>query len=162
MFFGGDNSSGVSGDLESATTIASFMEGHWGMGSTVSSHASNKRFEVGTPGGGKEKRGDAAKEMRKSLADRIEGNLATLLKSAEKLLKDNREKVLALAHALEVHKTLAGDDVAAVIDGVEGPIVDGRPYTKARNIKILESYHESAVKAHRDHNAPTIQLPELE
>ncbi|MEY4101792.1 MAG: hypothetical protein RLZZ567_1036, partial [Actinomycetota bacterium] len=30
MFFEGDNSSGVSGDLDSATTIASLMEGHWG------------------------------------------------------------------------------------------------------------------------------------
>ena len=33
MFFGNDSSSGVSGDLESATTVASFMEGFWGMGS---------------------------------------------------------------------------------------------------------------------------------
>ena len=162
LFFGGDNSSGVSGDLESATTIASFMEGHWGMGSTVSSHASNKRFEVGAPGGGNQKRGDAAKEMRKSLADRIEGNLATLLKTSEKLLKDNREKVLALAHALEVNKTLSGEDVVAVIEGIQGPIVDGRPYTKSKNIKILESYHESAIKAHRDHNSPSQGLPELE
>ncbi len=162
MFFGGDNSSGVSGDLESATTIASFMEGHWGMGSTVSSHASNKRFEVGAPGGGKEKRGDAAKEMRRSLADRIEGNLATLLTRAEKLLKENRDQVLSLAHALEVHKTLSGEDVAAVIDGVAGPMVDGRPYTKSKNIKILENYHESAMRAHKDHNSPSIQLPELQ
>ena len=162
MFFGGDNSSGVSGDLESATTIASFMEGHWGMGSTVSSHASNKRFEVGAPGGGKEKRGDAAKEMRRSLADRIEGNLATLLTKAEKLLKENRDQVLSLAHALEVHKTLSGEDVAAVIDGVAGPMVDGRPYTKSKNIKILENYHESAMRAHKDHNSPSIQLPELQ
>ena len=162
MFFGGDNSSGVSGDLESATTIASFMEGHWGMGSTVSSHASNKRFEVGAPGGGKEKRGDAAKEMRRSLADRIEGNLATLLTKAEKLLKENRDQVLSLAHALEVHKTLSGEDVAAVIDGVVGPMVDGRPYTKSKNIKILENYHESAMRAHKDHNSPSIQLPELQ
>ena len=30
MFFGNDSSSGVSGDLESATTVASFMEGFWG------------------------------------------------------------------------------------------------------------------------------------
>jgi ATP-dependent Zn protease len=163
MFFGGDNSSGVSGDLESATTIASFMEGHWGMGSTVSSHASNKRFEVGAPGGGgREKRGDAAKEMRRSLADRIESNLATLLNKVEKLLKENRDQVLSLAHALEVHKTLSGEDVAAVIDGVAGPIVDGRPYTKAKNIKILEAYHEAAVRAHRDHNSPSILLPELQ
>ena len=163
MFFGGDNSSGVSGDLESATTIASFMEGHWGMGSTVSSHASNKRFEVGAPGGGgKEKRGDASNELRRSLADRIENNLASLLNKAEKLLKENRDQVLALAHALEVHKTLSGEDVVAVIEGVEGPIVDGRPYTKSKNIKILENYHEAAVRAHRDHNSPSIQLPQLQ
>ena len=163
MFFGGDNSSGVSGDLESATTIASFMEGHWGMGSTVSSHASNKRFEVGAPGGGgKEKRGDASKEMRRSLADRIESNLASLLIKAEKILKEHRDQVLSLAHALEVHKTLSGEDVAAVIDGTEGPIVDGRPYTKSKNIKILEGYHEAAVRAHKAHNSPSIQLPELQ
>ena len=162
MFFGGDNSSGVSGDLESATTIASFMEGHWGMGSTVSSHASNKRFEVGAPGGGKEKRGDSAKEMRRSLADRIEGNLAGLLVKAEKLLKENRDQVLSLGHALEVYKTLSGEDVAAVIEGIQGPMVDGRPYAKSKNIKILENYHQSAVRAHKDHNAPSIQLPELE
>ena len=162
MFFAGDNSSGVSGDLESATTIASFMEGHWGMGSTVSSHASNKRFEVGAPGGGgKEKRGDATKELRRSLADRIESNLASLLTKAEKILKENRDQVLSLAHALEVYKTLSGEDVAAVIDGVEGPMVDGRPYTKSKNIKILEAYHEAAMKAHKDHNSPSIALPEL-
>jgi ATP-dependent Zn protease len=163
MFFTGDNSSGVSGDLESATTIASFMEGHWGMGSTVSSHASNKRYEVGAPGGGgKEKRGDANKEMRRSLADRIENNLATLLVQAKKILKANRDQVLALAHALEVHKTLSGDDVAAVIDGEIGPLVDGRPYKKAKNIKILESYHDAAVEAHKSHNSPSIPLPELQ
>ena len=37
MFFEGDNSSGVSGDLESATVIASYMEGYWGMGRTIAS-----------------------------------------------------------------------------------------------------------------------------
>ncbi len=52
MFFDDDSSSGVSGDLESATTVASFMEGFWGMGSTVSSYSTAKRLEVGSPGGG--------------------------------------------------------------------------------------------------------------
>ena len=32
MYFNSDSSSGVSGDLDSATTVASFMEGYWGMG----------------------------------------------------------------------------------------------------------------------------------
>src|SRR5260370_5626935 len=49
MFFDQDSSSGVSGDLESATTVASFMEGFWGMGTTVSSYSTAKRLEVGSP-----------------------------------------------------------------------------------------------------------------
>ncbi len=161
LFFAGDNSSGVSGDLESATTIASFMEGHWGMGSTVSSHASNKRFEVGAPGG-KGKPGESAqKELRNALSDRIEDNLSTLLQRSEEILQSNRNKVLALAHALEVHRTLAGDDVAAVIDCVKGPIVDGTPYADAKVIAALEEYHAAAVLAHKNHSTPDLPLTDI-
>ena len=161
LFFAGDNSSGVSGDLESATTIASFMEGHWGMGSTVSSHASNKRFELGSPGG-KGKPGDnAQKELRNALSDRIEDNLATLLQRSEEILQSNRSKVLALAHALEVHRTLAGDDVAAVIDCVKGPIVDGTPYADSKVIAALEEYHTAAVIAHKNHSTPNLPLTDI-
>jgi ATP-dependent Zn protease len=127
MFFEGDNSSGVSGDLESATTIASLMEGHWGMGSTISSHVSNRRFEMGAPGGGKGK-DDTEKQMRMALSDRIEENLGKLLVQAEEILRENRNQVLALAHALETFKTMSGEDVAAVIEGVQGSVVDGRPH----------------------------------
>ncbi|MCX6435680.1 MAG: AAA family ATPase, partial [Actinobacteria bacterium] len=150
MFFDGDNSSGVSGDLESATTIASLMEGHWGMGSTISSHASNRRFEVGSPGGGKGK-DDSAKEMQRALGDRIEDNLSGLLLKAEELLKVNRNEVLALAHALEIHKTLSGEDVAAVIDCTLGGVVDGRPYSDPALLAKIEEYHSAAVVAHREH-----------
>ena len=160
MFFDGDNSSGVSGDLESATTIASFMEGHWGMGSTISSHASNKRNEVGAPGAGKGK-DDSGKEIRVALADRIETNLSSLLNRAEIILRDNREKVLTLAHALETHKTLTGDDVVAVLTTQAGPLVDGRPYQNAENIMAIEKYHVSAVTAHKEHKKPDISLPIL-
>ena len=51
MFFEKDSSSGVSGDLESATTVASMMEGFWGMGSTISSLLTSQTLQVGTPGG---------------------------------------------------------------------------------------------------------------
>lgn len=160
MFFDGDNSSGVSGDLESATSIASFMEGHWGMGSTISSHASNKRNEVGAPGAGKGK-DDSGKEIRIALADRIENNLAILLNRAEKVLQENRVKVLSLAHALEVHKTITGDDVKAVLTAQIGPLVDGRPYENPENIAAIESYHAAAVAAHKEHKKPEISLPSL-
>ena len=44
MFFDNDSSSGVSGDLESATTVATQMEGFWGMGTTVSSYMTANRI----------------------------------------------------------------------------------------------------------------------
>jgi cell division protease FtsH len=80
MFFDSDSSSGVSGDLESATTVASYMEGFWGMGKTVSSYSSAKRLEVGAPGGGRGGPGGPGQETQiramQALADRIEGNLS--------------------------------------------------------------------------------------
>lgn len=158
MFFDGDNSSGVSGDLESATTIASLMEGHWGMGSTISSHASNRRFEVGTPGGGKGKDADD-RELRRALSDRIEDNLTQLLDKVENLLKQNRREVLALAHALETYKTLPGEDVAAVINCEKGAIADGKPYADESFMKEIEEYHKACVSAHKAHKAPEIPLP---
>ena len=160
MFFDGDNSSGVSGDLESATTIASFMEGHWGMGSTVSSHASNRRNEVGAPGAGKGK-DDSGKEIRVALADRIENNLSSLLNRAEVILRENKNKVLALAHALEVNKTMTGDDVKAVLNFEAGPLIDGRPYGNEENIAAIVKYHEAAVIAHKEHKKPEISLPAI-
>ncbi len=159
LFFDGDNSSGVSGDLESATTIASFMEGHWGMGSTVSSHASNRRFEVGAPGGGGKPKDDGVKELRRALSDRIEDNLSTLLDKAEEILVANRGKVLSLAHALETHKTLSGEDVIAVMEGGVGPLVDGHPYSKSENVDLIERYHEAALRAHKAHEKPDMSIP---
>ena len=161
MFFDGDNSSGVSGDLESATTIASFMEGHWGMGSTISSHASNRRYEVGAPGGNRGK-DDGTKDLRMALGDRIENNLSTLLTRAEEILRENKFKVLALAHALETHKTISGDDVSAVMNGEKGPLVDGRPYSIQANLDAIWNYHLAAVVAHKKHESPDLPIPVFE
>lgn len=161
LFFEGDNSSGVSGDLESATTIASFMEGHWGMGSTISSHASNRRNEVGAPGGNRGK-DDGTKELRMALGDRIENNLGTLLARAEEILKENKFKVIALAHALETHKTISGDDVIAVMNSEKGPLVDGRPYSNQGNLDAIWEYHLAAVVAHQKHERPNLPIPVFE
>jgi hypothetical protein len=163
MFFADDSSSGVSGDLESATTVASFMEGFWGMGSTVSSFSSARRLEVGAPGGGaagRNKKGqDPEVELRRRLADRIEDRLNELLHRVEDILTENRSSVLTLAHALETHKTLSGDDVVAVLDHTEGPFVDGRVYADPALIQELEEYHAGAATAHIDHSPVPIALP---
>jgi cell division protease FtsH len=163
MFFEQDSSSGVSGDLESATAVASFMEGFWGMGTTVSSYSTAKRLEVGSPGGGRggalKKGQDPEAQARHALADRIEDNLTTLLDRTEQILRENRNHVLALAHALESHKTLSGEDVVAVMEHTAGPLVDGRPYADETFLAALSEYHLAAARAHRDHSQEQLKLP---
>jgi len=162
MFFDHDSSSGVSGDLESATAVASFMEGFWGMGTTVSSYSMARRLEVGSPGGrgGTRKKGqDAEAQARRALADRIEDKLVSLLDRTERILRENRNDILALAHALETHKTLSGDDVVAVLEHTAGPLVDGTPYADERFIAELNDYHLAAAHAHREHSQVKLTMP---
>src|SRR5690349_2412921 len=163
MFFDGDSSSGVSGDLESATAVASFMEGYWGMGHTVSSYSTARRLEVGSPGGGRggpPKGESTEKVLRAALADRIEDQLADLLAKAEEILRENRLGVLALAHALETHKTLTGEDVEAVLDQRIGISVDGTVYSDPEFIEKLETYHAAAAGAHIGHSKIDGAMPE--
>jgi len=122
-----------------------------------------KRLEVGSPGGGgggRQKRGqDTEGQARTALADRIETNLRTLLDRTEGIIRDNRDDVLALAHALESHKTLSGEDVVAVLEHTRGPLVDGTPYADPAFIAQLGDYHLSAARAHRDHSSEQMSLP---
>ena len=74
-------------------------------------------------------------------------------------MRENRNQVLALAHALETHKTLSGEDVAAVIDCTQGSIVDGRPYLNPVFLAEIEKYHVASMIAHQEHRAPDVHLP---
>jgi cell division protease FtsH len=174
LFFDGDNSSGVSGDLESATYLAALMESQWGMGSSISSLPALQQLEIGagspeprsTPKGGGigfgaeldgRPKEDPAHER---MGQRIEQNLARLFAEAERILREHRAQVLALAHALETHKTLNGEDVIAVLERTAGPIVDGRPYDDPAFAAELEAYHAAAVDAHRKHASVSTPLPQ--
>jgi cell division protease FtsH len=170
MFFGQDSSSGVSGDLESATTVASLMEALWGMGSGVSSLSALQALGIaaGNPeprGGGRGIGFGAAPQAAADragvghLGERIESLLAGLLEKAERILAEHRHDVLALAHALETHKTLTGDDVIAVIERRRGPLIDGTLYQGPELADELESYHTAAVSAHEGHSSVRLSLP---
>ncbi|MEA2685481.1 MAG: cell division protease FtsH, partial [Actinomycetota bacterium] len=165
LFFEGDNSSGVSGDLESATQITTLMEGYWGMGSTVTSHGITQKVGIG--GGGRPGKADGkgakneADLLHGGLGERIEGKLEELLQRAEDLLKANRIAVLAVAHALETHKTVTGDDIEAIIEGRAGPLIDGRVYADPEFARVVEEYHAQAISAHKGHGGFEIALPKL-
>lgn len=125
----------------------------------MSSYATARRLGTGAPGGpgGETETLEALGRMR--LVDRVEDSLGALLERAVDILHDNRSAVLAVAHALETHKTLSGDDIEAVIDGRQGTTVDGRLYTDPAFLAKLEEYHAAAAGAHQQHGAVTIVLP---
>ena len=148
MFFDSDSSSGVSGDLDSATTVASYMEGYWGMGKTVSSPQAARRLEGGTPGGaraaaGRRRRPRVVPGIQK-LADRIEDNLGGCWSGPRRSCARTSGTCSRSRTRSRRHKTLSGEDVTAVFDGGRGPLVDGAPYADDAFIDRLREYHLAA------------------
>ncbi|TMR14909.1 AAA family ATPase [Nonomuraea turkmeniaca] len=173
MFFGEDNSSGVSGDLFSATYLTAMMESYWGMGSGVTSLPALQELEImggkamrkripGSGGIGITDREPAKREPDLTpdvLGERIEFNLVRLLEQTERLLQEHRREVLCVAHALETHKTLNGDDVVAIIRREPGPLIDGTIYGSDELYEELEEYHLDAARAHKEHSRIDRDLP---
>ncbi|MEV8633533.1 AAA family ATPase [Streptosporangium sp. NPDC051023] len=170
MFFAEDNSSGVSGDLYSATYLTALMEAHWGMGRGVTSVPALQELEImggksmPKPGGGggigfTRPPGGGQTPGPDVLGERIEYNLVRLLDATEDLLREHRREVLCLAHALEVHKTLNGEDVIAVLEHRQGPLADGSIYASDAFYAEIEEYHLEAARAHREHSRVERELP---
>lgn len=155
MFFDGDNSSGVSQDLQNATQVVMYMEGFWGMGSTIGSHAVAKR-ELNAMS---IVDGTSRNMLETELGRRVEARLLELSERTQRLLEENRQQVLAIAHALETYKTLTGEDIEAIIEGRQGPLVDGRPYQDPEFLALAEQYHAKAVNAHKVHSSVDLPLP---
>jgi SpoVK/Ycf46/Vps4 family AAA+-type ATPase len=120
MFFEGDNSSGVSGDLSSASTVAALMEGTYGMGAALTSALNTRQMSTG---GQASPVSIAMREHREA----IEKNLATLYDRTASLLDEHRDKVLELAAVLEERKNISGDEVAAIMGSEPGSRVMREP-----------------------------------
>lgn len=113
MFFEGDNSSGVSGDLSSASTVAALMEGTYGMGSALTSALGTRQTSAG---GSASPVSISLREHREA----IEKKLAALYDRTATLLEEHREKVLELAAVLEDKKNISGDEVAEIMGSEPG------------------------------------------
>ena len=67
-----------------------------------------------------------------------------------------------MAHALESHKTLSGEDVEAVIEGKKGRGIDGRAYKVPAFMEVYGAYHERLVNAHVNRVKMAAPLPKPE
>lgn len=158
LFFEGDNSSGVAGDLRTATLLATMMEGYWGMGATLTAHDVVQQMAGRGVG---YRPGRTVDKDAIQLTNRIETLLQLIFEKATRLLAENRTMVLAIAHALETHKTISGEDIAAIMENRQGPKVDGRPYHDPVFVDIAENYHRMALEAHRRTGEVDLPLPVL-
>lgn len=159
LFYEGDHTQGVGGDMASATAIVTRSMLSHAMGSQLRAFNPTMLANSGLlPGGvplvqGLSWEGEFAREVEQRLGD--------LYDRTHTLLASHRDDVLAVTHALEVHSTISGDDVAAVIEGRPGPVVDGRAYADAGFRSELEAYHVAAVEAHRVRHERPPALPQL-
>lgn len=156
LFFDGDHSMGVGGDMRAATAMTTQALAYYAMGDTIASRSVTLAAMRGDPS--METGADRAmfdSEFGKSVEDRLQ----SLYSDTWTLLEDNRPEVLAIAHALEAHKTITGDDVAAIIEGTAGPTVDGRPYHDPGFRQMLERYHEAVLRAHKEHAGVEARIP---
>jgi len=121
MFFEGDNSSGVSSDLRYATAQASYMMGLYGMGDRISSLAALGQARFGTT--------DPSPDILKQMGPKVEGLLEELYERTGVLLEEHKREVLAVAAALEEHKTITGDDITAIMGTEPGVLAKQREGT---------------------------------
>jgi cell division protease FtsH len=162
MFFEGDSTNGVSGDLRTATYFATIMESALGMGDTIAAQSVIQEL-IGGGGGYRTpaEKDDAEARHQSNMSNRIEVRLANILDEATSLLHANRLMVLAIAHALETHKTISGEDVAAIFEGRQGPKVNGRDYHHPSFLEVADRYHNEALVAHRMTGRVEVPLPTL-
>jgi ATP-dependent Zn protease len=156
MFFGGDHSTGVGGDMRGATGLVTQMHAYYAMGDGIASRTIN----LAAMRGAQPIETGADRQLYDTeFGKGVEGSLQELYDRTAAILEENRAEVLTVAHALETHKTITGEDVAAVIDGTQGPLIDGLPYHDAYFRGQLEQYHEAVVRAHAEHSGVEARIP---
>ncbi len=157
LFFDGDHSTGVGGDMRGATALTTQMLAYFSMGETIASRSvtlAGLRGPVQPAETGAD-RSLFDTEFGKS----IERKLQELYDRTMALLEGHRADVLRVAHALETYKTITGEDVEALIEGRAGPSIDGARYQDDRFVDELEAYHEACAAAHLHHGGVEGSIP---
>ncbi len=120
MFFGGDNSMGVGGDLRNASTIVSRMVGLYAMGDGIASMAGLPQHALDQPP-------DPTERISSTMRAQIEGRLRELYDDVYELLEEHKSSVYAVARLLQEKKTIAGSEVAEIVGTESGYVTKQNP-----------------------------------
>jgi len=154
MFFDEDNSSGVTGDLRSATTVAALMEGIWGMGEQYLS------FTVHQTGMGQAGNPAAATVARRQ--DEVNRHLAYLYARTWNLLDEHRDDVFHIAAVLEQKKTISGDEVSEIMGTPPGERAMREPKGWQVIFDETNSRHNGAGHKEQNGGSPADEAEEAE
>jgi cell division protease FtsH len=116
MIFG-ELTSGAESDLDQLTTIARHMVGRWGMSESVGMMAA---LDADT-------RGNASPETLALLDVEVRRIADEAYRDIVALLRDERDRLDALAEALLVHETLDAEDAYAAVGLVRPVVEEPRP-----------------------------------
>ena len=134
-FFEGDNSVGVGGDMRSWTSIVAAMVSSAAMGETLA----NPTVYLASRG----------EKSSTHFDDQIESKLQELYQRTVDLVVSHELQIMGVAHALEEHHTINGEDIDAIFSGGKGPLVDGAWYHTEEFEFLYRRYHAEAVQAHK-------------
>lgn len=146
IFFEGDNSVGVGGDMQNATSMVRRMLSRSAMGDTLTSHMAS----------------DISDAQREAFDREVEAKLQELYTRAHQLMFDNRWFLAAIAHALQQHKTITGEDIDAIYRGMQGPTLDGAVYRTDGFLEQYGAYLTAAQQAHRAESPIGAMMPRYE
>ena len=115
QMFTDDISSGASGDIQQATSMAKAMVMHWGMSDQLGMVLYGESQEYVFLGRDMMR----SKEYSESTAQRIDAEVKRIIdagfKTASDILNEHRDKVELVANALLEHETLEGSQVADIV-----------------------------------------------
>src|SRR5260370_26568519 len=118
MFFDGDSSSGVSGDLQNATRISLAMEGLWGMGGQYGSYAVTPAPHDAHPVAD----GQDRAVFETTLGRRVEAHMAAIAQRTGTPPQENRAHRVAVGRALPFPNTIPRPACDPSTKGEEGPL----------------------------------------
>ena len=156
LFFDGDNSVGVGGDLGKSTAMVRRMLARAAMGSTLTSHVPDPSMGMGST------MDDLSVAQRNEFDGAVEAKLRELYERTHALMSDNRWFLCAIAHALQTHRTITGEDIDAIYNGTHGPTLDGSVYRTDAFNERFGAYLLAAQEAHRTHGSLQAVLPRFE
>lgn len=120
MFFEGDNSMGVGGDLQNATMVASRMIGVYAMGDNIASMAGMPKHALDQPP-------DPTEKIASTMSAQVEKKLQSLYEEVYGLLEEHKQAVFEVARRLQEKKTIQGTEVADIIGIEAGSVTKSNP-----------------------------------